>query len=115
MRVLLFDSNLVAAKRLGNIVQQHVKGAQVEYATNIEILEHRLAEHMYDFVLADIDATLELERATTILQQAGEKATVYLLSQIGNAEWLRALKITSRVMQRPRTAHETAFLLHATH
>lgn len=117
MRVLLFDSNVVAAKRLGNIVEQHVQGAEVEYASNLEVLEHRLAEKSYDFVLADIDATLELERATSILRDAQEKAVVYLFSQIGNAEWLRTLKenITGRVMLRPRSAKETAFLLTATH
>lgn len=115
MRVLLFDSNVVAAKRLGHIVEQHVQGAEVEYASNLEVLEHRVSEKTYDFVLADIDATLELERATAILRSIQEKSIVYLFSQIGNADWLRTLKenITGRVMLRPRSARETALLLNS--
>src|ERR1700753_879464 len=92
MRVLLFDTNLVAAKSLGNLVKHHVRDVVVHSASNVAVLEHRLAETTYDLIIADIDTTLEIEHAAAILRRVPNKDTVYLVSHLHTAEWLNKIK-----------------------
>jgi DNA-binding NarL/FixJ family response regulator len=54
MRILIIDSNLVFAKKVGEFLMEHVKNANVFYATNVPILKRRLAKQEFDFILADV-------------------------------------------------------------
>jgi hypothetical protein len=54
MRILIIDSNLVFAKKIGEFLAEHVKSADISYATNVPILKRRLAKQEFDFILADV-------------------------------------------------------------
>lgn len=106
MRALLFDPNVVAAKRIGNLIELHAKDAHVEYATNVSVLQHRLANNHYDLVLADIDATLEVDEAADILKTVKEPTQIFLLSQFDRIDWLKEVKKSiagAHVIHKPAT------------
>jgi hypothetical protein len=54
VRILIIDSNLVFAKKVGEFLRAHVKNADIHYATNVPILKRRLAKQEFDFILADV-------------------------------------------------------------
>ncbi len=106
MRALLFDPNVVAAKRIGNLIELHAKDAVVDYATNVSILQHRLANGQYDLVLADIDATLDVNQAADVLKTVKEPTQIFLLSQFDRIDWLKNLKdsiVGAHVIHKPAT------------
>lgn len=109
MRALLFDPNVVAAKRIGNMIELHAKDAQVDYAPNTAVLQHRLANNHYDLVLADIDTTLDVEGAAELLRAVKEPTHVFLLSQFDRVDWLKNVKKSiagAHIIHKPATPQE---------
>lgn len=54
MRILIIDSNLVFAKKVGEFLETHVRNAEADYATTVPVMRRRLKENKYDFIIADI-------------------------------------------------------------
>jgi len=98
MRFLVFDSNLVYAKRVVELLELYVKDVEVEVAHNIPVLRHRLAGNTYDLVIADVDTAVDTEQAQEILGKAAERMPIILWSAVcgltGETQVIRKCKAT---------------------
>ena len=79
MRVLIYDSNLVFARRVSSVIHEHVHNAEVDIAHNVPVLKRRLEENKYDIVLADVDVSVDGVLAKPYLQEARAAGTSVLL------------------------------------
>jgi hypothetical protein len=61
MNVLVFDANVSFAREAVNFIEDRVKGAKADMASNIFILRQRLRDRNWDFVLADVAAAMSME------------------------------------------------------
>jgi DNA-binding NtrC family response regulator len=86
MRFLIFDSNVVYAKRVANLLCDRVLGAEVELAHNLPVLQRRLEGEPYDLVIADVDTTMDTELAVLELNRAAARMPVIIWSAIRNGE-----------------------------
>lgn len=82
MRFLVFDSNVVFAKRVAELLRQYVKGVDVELAHNTAVLSHRIDERTYDLVIADVDTALDIDQAQSVLGKAAERMPIILWSAV---------------------------------
>jgi DNA-binding NarL/FixJ family response regulator len=95
MRFLIFDSNVVYAKKVANLLRERVLEADVELAHNLSVLTHRLGGLAYDLVIADVDTTMDTELAIAELNRAAERMPVIIWSAIRNGEVMG-----TRILQR---------------
>ncbi len=82
MRFLVFDSNVVYAKRVAELLRQYVKGVEVEMAHNTAVLSHRLDGRCYDLVIADVDTALDTDQAQDVLGKASERMPIIIWSSV---------------------------------
>jgi len=68
MHVLVVDSNVVFAKKVGEFITQHLKKADVDYATNVPVLRRRLKHNHYDFIIADIFTAFDAKAMQQVLR-----------------------------------------------
>lgn len=59
MRVLVVDSNVVFAKTVREFLYRHVRDISVDLANNLPVMQRRIQTSHYDFIIADILATLD--------------------------------------------------------
>jgi hypothetical protein len=95
MRFLIFDSNVVYAKKVAQLLRDRVLEADVELAHNLSVLNHRLGGPAYDLVIADVDTTLDTDLATAELNRASERMPVIIWSVVRNGDVLG-----TRILQR---------------
>jgi CheY-like chemotaxis protein len=96
MRFLIFDSNVVYAKKVANLLRDRVLDAEVELAHNLPVLRHRLEGQIYDLVIADVDTTMDTELATIELNRAAETMPVIIWSAVrGNGD-----EVGTRILQK---------------
>jgi len=71
MRILVFDLNLVFAKQVAKLLENHLRDVTIDFANNQILLSHYLRENCYDLILADIDTAADSESAVELLQSMG--------------------------------------------
>jgi hypothetical protein len=69
LSVLIFDTNVVFARRVGEFIEAHVLGARVSYAQNCAVLKGRLAKNWFDLILADPGTAFDPSVASSLLEE----------------------------------------------
>ena len=77
MNILVFDSNLVYAKKIGEMLEQHVKEAHIFYASDVPVLCRRLATLKLDLILADVFTAFEADRLLVELKHTHVPVVVW--------------------------------------
>ena len=104
MRILIVDSNIVYAKKVGEFLEEHVKNGTVDYAQNVPVLQRRLKAHRYDLIIADILAAFDAKAMQQILKKVEIPMVVWSVLQRPD-ELTRVFlsKLKKRVMEKPKT------------
>jgi DNA-binding NarL/FixJ family response regulator len=76
MRILIFDSNRVFARCIGRLLERHLRHPVVDYAYDPAVLRQRLADDVFDLVLADIETT-DTDAATDALRGVGSPVVLW--------------------------------------
>jgi CheY-like chemotaxis protein len=107
VRILIVDSNLVFAKKVGEFLREHVKNADVHYATNVPILKRRLAKQTFDFILADILTAFD---ADGLVRELGNVETPMVIwSVLESTQDIQRSAITNmarKVLPKPQCERE---------
>lgn len=101
MKVLIFDTNLVFAKRVRDCLLENFQlNVEVDIATNYHILCKKLDED-YDFIIADIVSTPDMELILNEFRRARQKGkTIYTWSVAHKDEGLN-LEKTAILFRKP--------------
>lgn len=104
MRILIIDSNLVFAKKVGEFLEKHVRNAMVDYATTVPVLRRRLKMNTYDFLIADIVNAFDCEGLQEALQSVNVPMIVWSVVQRPSELHTRFYKkVASRIFKKPET------------
>lgn len=77
MRILIVDSNLVFAKKVGKFLKKNLRDVEVEYATNVPIVRRRLKTNHFDCIIADVVSAFDAEAMTTVLKNVETPTIVW--------------------------------------
>jgi hypothetical protein len=106
MRILIIDSNLVFAKKVGEFLETHVRDAVADYATTVPILKLRLKTNTYDFLIADVVNAFDCEGLHEALEHVEIPMIVWsVLKRPSELQNRFYRKLASRVFVKPQT-HE---------
>lgn len=86
MNVLVFDTNVVYAKRVSSLLQNHLKDVSVDLAHNTSVLQHRLSNNCYDLVIADVNSAMDTQMASDMLKKASRETPIVVWSAFGGGE-----------------------------
>lgn len=109
MRALIIDSNLLFAKKVMNFLNDNVKDIKVDIAQNVPIMRRRLINNHYDFVIADIQATMDPKSLISELKKVSVPTIVWsvLEKETQPTDTMISDVIRSRVISKPM--HEKEF------
>jgi hypothetical protein len=71
MRILIVDSNRVYAKKIQSILQEHVRGCEVDLAPDVWVMKRRLSTYHYDLLLVDPSTQLAQDELEAELSSCG--------------------------------------------
>lgn len=83
MNILVFDSNVVYAKRVCAALKKHMKDAMVDMAHNTAVLQHRLKTNCYELVIADVNSAMDTQAAAAVLKEASRETPIVVWSAFG--------------------------------
>jgi len=107
MRILIIDSNLVFAKKVGEFLEKHVRKAEVDYATTVPVLRRRLKMNTYDFMIADIINAFDCEGLQEALQRVDVPMIVWsVLKRPSELHTSFYKKVSSRIFRKPQTEED---------
>ena len=104
MRILIIDSNLVFAKKVGEFLETHVRNVAADYATTVPVLKRRLKTNTYDFIIADIVNAFDCEGLQEALENVDVPMIIWsVLKRPSELQTRFYRKIASRVFMKPQT------------
>lgn len=77
MKILIVDSNIVFAKKVGRFLKENLREVVVRYATNVPILRRRLSMEIYDYIIADVVSAFDSEGMTEALKSTETPTIVW--------------------------------------
>lgn len=102
MQILVIDSNLVFAKKVGDFLNQHLKIPSVEYATNGPVLKRRLKDKKYDYIIADVFTAFDSEAMQSTLKHVNTPMLVWsILKSPDDLSGAFKDNLTKRIIQKP--------------
>lgn len=78
--VLIFDTNTVFSRRIGEWLKELSHRFRVDYASNTFIMRRKLEQNKYDVLLADPITVCDAEEAEQVINDARSKTLVVLWS-----------------------------------
>ena len=107
MRILVVDSNLMFAKKVGRFLEANVKDACVEYAINVPILKSRLEKCKYDFVIADLLSAFDSEAMSDTLKDVEVPVVIWSVLQARQDLYTTfKTKLRTRIIPKPCTERD---------
>ena len=83
MRVLIVDSNIVFAKKVGSFLRGLIEKIEIEYATNVPILQRRLRKNHFDFIIADVMSAFDADGMINTLRMVETPTIVWAVVNSG--------------------------------
>jgi len=102
MRILIVDANLVFAKKVGSFLEEHLRSAEIHYASNVPVLRRRLNTHHYDYIIADIFAAFDADSMQEALKDVQIPMLVWsVLDRPSDLTETFRTKLSKQIMRKP--------------
>ena len=102
MRILIVDSNLVFARKVGEFLQRHLKEVIVDYASNVPILRRRLRDpNAYDYIIADIFTAFDAKAMHEVLRTVDTPMLVWSILKSPEHMGVFRGKLAKQVVPKP--------------
>lgn len=112
MHILIVDSNLVFAKKVGKFLENNVRDASVDYATTVPILKRRLKTSTYDFIIADIANAFDYEGLQEALEHIEIPMIVWsVLKRPSEFTERFSRRLVGRIFVKPQTEAELGSIM----
>ncbi len=69
MHILIFDTNTVFSRRVGETIEAFAPGIRISYAQNSAVLQARLQQDRFDLILADPSTSFDVEETELLLRE----------------------------------------------
>jgi DNA-binding response OmpR family regulator len=87
MHILVVDANRSMAKRVKSYIEEHAPKVNVDIASNLPVMKHRLGTKHYNYIIADVMAAFDPDAMMEELNNANTPVLLWTLTPPGELQY----------------------------